>query len=111
MPLFLAEVAPVEIRGTLVAANNGMITFGQLFASLFAFLVRPDWRLMLGCAAIPAFLQFVLMFCMPESPRWLGKMKRTEEQRAVMVKIYKPEYLEEMNQALSEEINTLIVET
>ena len=94
VPLYLSEVAPVQIRGTLVAANNGMITIGQVFASAFAFAVRPDWRLMLGCAGVPAVLQFFVMFCMPESPRWLGKAAKTEEQKACMARIYKTQYID-----------------
>ena len=54
VPLYLSEVSPDEIRGKLVAANMGITTFGQLFAAILAFLIRPDWRLMLGLAGVPA---------------------------------------------------------
>ena len=54
VPLYLSEVAPVEIRGKLVAFNVATITIAQLLASTLAFLIKPDWRLMLGLAGIPS---------------------------------------------------------
>ena len=79
VPLYLSEVAPVEIRGKLVAFNIATITIAQLMASTLAYLIRPDWRIMLGLAGVPSLIQMVGMFFMPESPRWLGKVGRIEE--------------------------------
>ena len=97
MPLYLSEVAPVEIRGKLVAFNVAMITMAQLMASCLAFAIRPHWRWMLGLAGVPSMVQFIGMLFMPESPRWLGKVGRSEDQHKVMQLIYKPEYLEGAN--------------
>lgn len=69
----MSEVAPVEIRGKLIAINTVLITGGQLFSVILVFIIRPNWRLMLGLAGVPSTLQFIGMFFLPESPRWLGK--------------------------------------
>ena len=79
VPLYLSEVAPIQIRGKLVAFNVTMIVFAQFLASILAFLIRPNWRLMLGLAGVPSFLQLIGILFMPESPRWLGKVGRADE--------------------------------
>ena len=71
-------MAPIEIRGKLVAMNTALITIGQVISVILVFIIKPDWRLMLGLAAVPSTIQFFGMICMPESPRWLGKVERTE---------------------------------
>ena len=79
VPLYLSEVAPIQIRGKLVAFNVTMIVFAQFLASILAFLIRPNWRLMLGLAGVPSFMQLIGILFMPESPRWLGKVGRSDE--------------------------------
>lgn len=111
VPLYLSEVAPVEIRGKLVAFNVATITLAQLLASCLAYAIRPHWRVMLGLAGVPSLIQLFGMFFMPESPRWLGKVGRDDEQRNVMKLIYKAEYLESANENLSKEIDALKEET
>lgn len=56
VPLYISEVAPVEIRGKLISFNVAMICLAQLLSAIVAFLVRPDWRLMLGLAGLPSFI-------------------------------------------------------
>ena len=92
MPLYLSEVAPVEIRGQLVAFNVLVITFAQMLSAGFCFILRPHWRWMLGGIAIVACGQFIGMIFMPESPRWLGKMGKIDEMTAVIQKLYKPQF-------------------
>jgi len=66
---------------------------------------------MLGLAGVPSIVQLIGMFFMPESPRWLGKVGRDEDQHKVMKLIYKSEYLESANQHLTKEIEALKEET
>ena len=89
VPLYLAEVAPVELRGKLVALNTALITGGQVFSVILVFIIKPDWRLMLGLAGVPSTLQFIGMLFMPESPRWLGKVGKDENVKKVISKVYK----------------------
>ncbi len=87
-PLYIAEVAPVAIRGRMVALNQFALTIGILVAYLsnsyignalagqvhaLASLVEgvEIWRIMLGTAAIPSLIFLLLLAFVPESPRFL----------------------------------------
>ncbi|KAI5658051.1 hypothetical protein M9H77_26844 [Catharanthus roseus] len=97
-PVYIAEAAPSEIRGGLVATNVLMITGGQFLSYLInlAFTEVPGtWRWMLGVSALPAIIQFSLMVFLPESPRWLYLKKDKAEAIVVLSKIYDPFRLEE----------------
>lgn len=83
VPMYIAEVAPSNIRGSLVTLNNCFITFGQLSAAItagaFSYDHENGWRWMLALAAVPATVQFLGFMFMPESPRWLIRRQRDEE--------------------------------
>ena len=94
VPMFIAEVAPPESRGTLVTLNNLFITGGQFFASLVSagfatwLPINVSWRWMFGLGALPAIIQMVgFVCCMPESPRWLALAGQQERARAVLMRI------------------------
>ncbi|XP_002974138.2 inositol transporter 1 [Selaginella moellendorffii] len=93
-PLYIAEASPNRIRGALVSTNVLMITGGQFLSYLInlAFTQVPGtWRWMLGVAGIPAIVQAILMYSLPESPRWLFHQGRYEEAVSVLEKIYPAE--------------------
>ncbi|KAF7002354.1 hypothetical protein CFC21_017857 [Triticum aestivum] len=97
-PVYIAEAAPSEIRGGLVSTNVLMITGGQFFSYLvnLGFTEVPGtWRWMLGVAAVPAIIQFVLMLFLPESPRWLYRKDEKAKAIAVLEQIYDSGRLEE----------------
>lgn len=87
-PMYIAEISPARLRGRLVAVSQFNIVIGILMAFFSNYLlvgVGPDnWRWMFGVVAIPSALFFVLLFIVPESPRWLVKMGRPEEARGVL---------------------------
>ncbi|KAI1311796.1 putative MFS myo-inositol transporter [Xylaria venustula] len=91
-PLYLAELAPAAHRGTVVTMNCMSITFGQVVAYIIGWIFAEHgnavtgWRIMVGIGAIPAVLQCLLLFLMPETPRWLVKAKRSGEARAIIQK-------------------------
>ncbi|KAI1747848.1 putative MFS myo-inositol transporter [Xylaria castorea] len=91
-PLYLAELAPAAHRGMVVTMNVLSITLGQVVAYVIGWLFAEHgnpaigWRLMVGLGAVPAVLQCILLFFMPETPRWLVKVKRLDEARAVIQK-------------------------
>jgi len=80
-PLYLSEVSPQTVRGSMISMYQLMITIGILMASLsntwlglyatFGGVTGGHWRLMLGIIAIPAAVMFVGVLFLPESPRWL----------------------------------------
>jgi sugar porter (SP) family MFS transporter len=89
-PLYIAEIAPPKLRGRLVGLNQFNIVSGILLAFLSNYLIAQSvqhdaWRWMLGVQAIPSFLFFVLLFFIPDSPRWLVKRHRDDEARRVLM--------------------------
>lgn len=88
-PLYISEVSPARFRGTLVTLYQLAITIG-IVTSYFAnaevlkwsmsgnfesewmktVFQTEHWRGMLGLCAIPSFLFFLILFFIPESPRW-----------------------------------------
>jgi MFS transporter, SP family, arabinose:H+ symporter len=75
-PMYISEIAPAKNRGLLVALYQFNIVFGIVMAYVSNFLIGTaelpeDWRWMLGVEAIPALIYSVMIFSIPESPRWL----------------------------------------
>lgn len=91
VPVFLAELAPYEIRGSLSGRNEMMIVVGQLAAFVMNAIlgnvlghVDGVWRIMLAVAALPAIALFIGMLRVPESPRWLMARGRYDEALEVL---------------------------
>jgi sugar porter (SP) family MFS transporter len=82
VPMFVAELSPPQIRGRLVLAFQVAIGIGILTATIAGASQLLDWRLMIGLAAAPAALLFLLILPAPESPRWLVKVDRVDEARS-----------------------------
>ena len=90
-PLYIAEVSPASIRGSLVTLFQLAITVGILAAYFvdLAFTDSGNWRFMLGSSVIPAVLLLSGMIFLPNSPRWLIKTGKTEKARGILTRIYK----------------------
>ena len=88
-PLYLAEVAPENIRGSMISLYQLMITAGILLAFLSntAFSYYEAWRWMLGIIAIPGVLFLIGVFALPDSPRWLIMAGRKQEAIKVLHKL------------------------
>lgn len=101
VPVYLAEVSPVETRGSMVTRNEVMIVSGQFAAFVINAIIfniwgEHDgvWRWMLLVAVLPAFALFFGMLKMPESPRWLTSQDRNEEALGVLKQIRSDERAE-----------------
>ena len=107
-PMYIGEIAPREKRGMMVSVNQLNIVVGfsvAYFANYFVLrasqsrapwvtavgLDENAWRWMLGIEAVPAALWFLLLFLVPESPRWLVMKRRIAEARDVLGKLKPPE--------------------
>ncbi len=90
-PMYVAEIAPVQLRGRLVALYQLAITLGLLFAYISNYLLldtgNDNWRWMFSSQSIPAMLFLVGLFFVPESPRWLIGKHRTHKAKAILIKI------------------------
>lgn len=92
-PMYIAEIAPAKIRGRLVSFNQFAIIFGMLviyFVNFFIarqgdeqWLIDEGWRLMFLSGAIPAGLFLILLFFVPETPRFL--VLNNKEDKALKV--------------------------
>lgn len=110
-PMYIAEVAPSNIRGTLVSWNQFAIIFGQLVVYFVNFIILGEnanpvieamkvlnadeaawtistgWRYMFGSEAVPAGL-FTLLICLvPETPRYLVMAGRDDKALAILQRI------------------------
>lgn len=97
-PMYIAEVAPADMRGRMVSLNQMMIVVGILAAQVVNWLIAEPvpagmsagalaaswngqmaWRWMFWVPMLPALLFLVLSFMIPESPRWLDMRSRTSQ--------------------------------
>jgi MFS transporter, SP family, arabinose:H+ symporter len=110
-PLYIAEVAPPEIRGRLVSLNQMAIVTGSLGAYsvnwALASLGPTSWRWMFATAAIPSLAFFFALLFVPESPRFLAEQSRSDAALAVLARIGGREHaanqLRQIEEAISQE--------
>ncbi len=98
-PIYIAEIAPPKLRGSLVSFNQLNIVIGisvAYFSNYFLVnLEGESWRWMLGVEAIPALIYFISLWTVPKSPRWLiQKLNKIELARKILQKIGGEEYAE-----------------
>ena len=96
-PMYIAEIAPPEKRGSLVSWNQFAIIFGMLvvyFVNYFiakqgdqGWLLNIGWRWMFASELIPASLFIVLLFTVPETPRWLVMNNKPEKAQGILQRI------------------------
>jgi len=120
-PMYIAEISPARIRGRMVSVNQFAIVTGFLvvyFVNYFIALQgdqmwnqESGWRWMFGSEALPALLLLVLLFFVPESPRWLTKQNRSDEALEILTRVDGAEYakteLLEIKDALAHESGSL----
>ena len=96
-PMYIAEIAPPEKRGSLVSLNQFAIIFGMLvvyFVNYFIaqggdaqWLHQTGWRWMFASLGIPSGLFFFLLFFAPETPRWLVMKGHNEKAEGILTKL------------------------
>ena len=129
-PIYISEVSPARVRGTMVSFYQLFITIGFLLAYLVNFFILKGatldssdpslgvrmfnneyWRGMLGCETIPDILFLIVIFFIPESPRWLIVKGQDPRALTIMRRIYSSEAeaeagLAETKESIAGEVKT-----
>ena len=98
-PIYIAEIAPPKLRGSLVSLNQLNIVLGISVAYFSNYFLKDiggeSWRWMLGVETIPAVLYFFALFAVPSSPRWLIiRLNEVTKAKKILIKIGGVEYAE-----------------
>nr|AWI66798.1 MFS transporter SP family [Piromyces sp.] len=127
-PMYIAEVSPAEIRGTLVSWNQFAIIFGQLVvyvvnacirstlgkneAEITERMVEVGWRRMFVSECVPAALFGILLLLVPKTPRFLVMKGQDEKAEKLLVRINGEKkaqvILEEIKSTLEEKKESLL---
>ena len=88
-PMYIAELVPAKVRGSLVAVNMLAITTGIVVAYLVDYALSgiQGWRYMFGLAAIPSVILTVAMWWLPDSPRWLISQSKVDQAKRVLQRV------------------------
>ena len=120
-PIYIAEIAPPKMRGTMVSFNQLNIVLGITVAFFTNYLILQlgksnagwaeilqfnnyNWRWMLGLEALPAIIYFVSLNFVPRSPRWLAMNGLDDEALFVMEKSYGEEEAKKQLASISKSI-------
>jgi SP family sugar porter-like MFS transporter len=112
-PMYIAEIAPTDIRGRLVSFNQLTIVIGILSAQIINMLiadkvptdatsvqllaswnVQEGWRWMFWAVCLPSSIFFLLSFIIPESPRWFAYKNKMDQVKRVLLKVGNADYVE-----------------
>jgi MFS transporter, SP family, arabinose:H+ symporter len=89
-PAYISEIAPAKLRGRLVALYQFNIVFGILMAFVSNYFLQDigdhAWRWMVGIPFIPSIIYSILIFGIPESPRWLIDYKNDKKKAMAVLK-------------------------
>ncbi|KAJ0255847.1 Sugar transporter ERD6-like 6 [Hirschfeldia incana] len=77
VPVYIAEIAPQNMRGGLGSVNQLSVTIGIMLAYLLGLFV--PWRILAVLGTLPCIVLIPGLFFIPESPRWLAKMGMTDD--------------------------------
>jgi len=122
-PMYISEISPAKIRGTMVSFNQLNIVLGITFAFFSNYIIlklsnhptdwvqtfgidKYNWRWMLGIEAIPAILYFIFLLFVPESPRWLAMQGHRDQAIKILSKVESREIAENNLNALQQSMST-----
>lgn len=96
-PMYIAEIAPAHLRGRLVAVNQIAIVGGIVLVYFVNYFIARSgelawnqemgWRWMFGSGIVPSAAFFVLLFLIPESPRWLVEKGESGRAREILARV------------------------
>lgn len=107
-PMYIAEVSPANVRGKFVSLNQLTVVIGILSAQLINWMIadpiapgedilqswngQMGWRWMFWAGGVPAVFFFIMIFIVPESPKWLGTQLKFDKSEKILTKIGGKEY-------------------
>jgi SP family arabinose:H+ symporter-like MFS transporter len=99
-PMYIAEIAPARIRGTLVTINQLAIVTGAIVSIVVSYVLAfsGSWRWMFASECVPVIWLVIGLAFIPESPRWLAQKGRTAEALNILTRIEGAGARLEMNQ-------------
>jgi SP family xylose:H+ symportor-like MFS transporter len=120
-PLYIAEISPARIRGRMVSVNQLAIVTGFMVVYFVNYFIdmqgsimwnqQTGWRWMFGSEALPAMTLLLLLFFVPESPRWLSKQGRDDQALEILTRAdgaaYAQNELAEIKETLALESGSL----
>lgn len=122
-PMYIAEVSPGNIRGKFVSINQLTVVIGILAAQITNWLIadpvvpgediltswngQMGWRWMFWAGAVPALFFFILIFFIPESPRWLAVQGKYEKSSSILAKIGGLDYAKEEIKSIQATVNNI----
>jgi SP family xylose:H+ symportor-like MFS transporter len=114
-PMYIAEISPAAKRGNLVSWNQFAIIFGMLVVYFVNWTISKQgnetwlhefgWRWMFFSETIPGTLFLVLLFFVPESPRWLVMQQKEEKAFAILSKINGKQIADQVLQEIKETVS------
>ncbi len=127
-PMYIAEISPGSVRGRFVSLNQLTIVIGILSAQLINWMIaepvpaeattsyivsswngQTGWRWMFYACGIPAAIFFILMWFVPESPRWLAKDKHNQPLvNRILSRIGGKEYADNEQALINESLNLTV---
>jgi MFS transporter, SP family, xylose:H+ symportor len=97
VPIYIGEIVPADVRGRLVSFNQFMIIFGMLVVYFVNWGIAKGhsiewindigWRYMFASGAIPSLLFGILLFFVPETPRYLALNNKDDKALEILTKI------------------------
>ena len=121
-PVYIAEIAPAELRGRMVSFNQLNIVIGISLAFFSNYLILSlgqsdlavaetlrfgewGWRWMLGVETLPAIVYLFALMFVPESPRWLAMQGREDEALQILEKVSGPEQAQQDLQVVHDSLS------
>ncbi len=105
-PIYISEVSPADRRGRLVGLFQFNVVLGILISYLSNYLIsqagEASWRWMLGVQAFPSLLFLILIYFIPESPRWLILKRGADHAALEILRIINPLNCEEELKAIKD---------
>ena len=122
-PMYIAEISPAKVRGTMVSFNQLNIVLGISVAFFTNYLIlrlgdnpsqwvsylgidENNWRWMLGLETLPAVMYFIFLVAVPESPRWLAMRGREKEALGILERVTDSEQAQNVLTSIKENLES-----